>query len=375
MTGSDRLLSFFAGRGCEMPAISLLQPADPFLDTAGEDLRRRIFITADQSGATLCLRPEFTIPVCLLHLERANGPARYGYTGTVFRQRRDEPNEFRQAGIEDLGNPDRVEADIASLSDCLSALQELGVGNPRLTLGDQSIFEAVLKGLDLPSAWQKRLSRAFGDRALLSADVARLSGEGQVESSSLAPEVAAMLGKHNRKGLESWIAARIAVSGLSGGRTAAEIATRLMEKAELAAVRLDEAHRLALEAFLGLECLATDAPARLGTLAKEHGLAISDSVSAFASRISRLKEAGSLPSDARYRASFGRRLDYYTGLVFEVSDEGAGKPLAGGGRYDRLMTLLGAGQEVPAVGFSIWLDRVAQSVAKTRPGSKAEDSA
>ena len=31
-------------------------------------------------------------------------------------------------------------------------------------------------------------------------------------------------------------------------------------------------------------------------------------------------------------------------------------PLAGGGRYDRLMEMLGAGRPVPAVGFTLRLD-------------------
>ena len=56
----------------------------------------------------------------------------------------------------------------------------------------------------------------------------------------------------------------------------------------------------------------------------------------------------------RWRAAFGRPLDYYTGLVFEISANGA--VLAGGGRYDRMMTLLGATEEIPAVGFSLWID-------------------
>ena len=61
---------------------------------------------------------------------------------------------------------------------------------------------------------------------------------------------------------------------------------------------------------------------------------------------------------ATYRASFGRRLDYYTGLVFEIYGNGQEKPLVGGGRYDHLMTLLGAKEEIPAVGFAIWVDRI-----------------
>ena len=60
----------------------------------------------------------------------------------------------------------------------------------------------------------------------------------------------------------------------------------------------------------------------------------------------------------RYDAAFGRPLDYYTGLVFEISAGDGARPLAGGGRYDRLLTLLGAQTPIPGVGFSVWLDRI-----------------
>ncbi|TIO11841.1 MAG: ATP phosphoribosyltransferase regulatory subunit, partial [Mesorhizobium sp.] len=56
--------------------------------------------------------------------------------------------------------------------------------------------------------------------------------------------------------------------------------------------------------------------------------------------------------------AFGRPLDYYTGLVFEIAAENGDRPLAGGGRYDRLLTLLGAKTPIPGVGFSVWLDRI-----------------
>ena len=68
-----------------LPFVPILQDADPFLETAGEDMRRRIFITESASGAMQCLRPEFTIPICLTHAEK---PGRYAYGGTVVRQGR-----------------------------------------------------------------------------------------------------------------------------------------------------------------------------------------------------------------------------------------------------------------------------------------------
>src|SRR5690606_288842 len=69
-TFAGDLLAFFAESGADLADIAILQPADPFLDTAGEDLRRRIYLTESETGETLCLRPEFTIPVCLDHIAR-----------------------------------------------------------------------------------------------------------------------------------------------------------------------------------------------------------------------------------------------------------------------------------------------------------------
>jgi ATP phosphoribosyltransferase regulatory subunit len=61
----------------------------------------------------------------------------------------------------------------------------------------------------------------------------------------------------------------------------------------------------------------------------------------------------------RFSTGFGRRLDYYTGFVFELHDPARpdAPQLVGGGRYDQLMTKLGSPEPVPAVGCSIWLDR------------------
>jgi len=54
-----------------------------------------------------------------------------------------------------------------------------------------------------------------------------------------------------------------------------------------------------------------------------------------------------------------RNLDYYTGVIFEIRDpDGSGRPIVGGGRYDGLLSHLGAPEPVPAVGCAFWLDRI-----------------
>jgi ATP phosphoribosyltransferase regulatory subunit len=63
-----------------------------------------------------------------------------------------------------------------------------------------------------------------------------------------------------------------------------------------------------------------------------------------------------------FSTAFGRGLDYYTGLVFELHDPRhrvAGQ-LVAGGRYDSLLTRLGSTTPIPAVGFSVWIDRLAR---------------
>jgi len=54
-----------------------------------------------------------------------------------------------------------------------------------------------------------------------------------------------------------------------------------------------------------------------------------------------------------------RGLDYYSHTVFEIttSDLGSQNAVCGGGRYDPLFAMLG-GQETPAVGFSIGIERI-----------------
>jgi histidyl-tRNA synthetase len=60
-----------------------------------------------------------------------------------------------------------------------------------------------------------------------------------------------------------------------------------------------------------------------------------------------------------------RGLDYYTRTIFEAYSDslGACDALAGGGRYDALFEEMGAGREVPAVGFAVGMERVLQALS------------
>jgi len=113
-----------------------------------------------------------------------------------------------------------------------------------------------------------------------------------------------------------------------------------------------------LEQFLSLNVPLVNASAALSHFADAAGLKLGNALARFDGRVAAIANAGVDLSLIEYRAAFGRPLDYYTGLVFEVMVEGSSAVLAGGGRFDRLMTFLGAKDRIPAVGFSLWLDRI-----------------
>jgi ATP phosphoribosyltransferase regulatory subunit len=341
--------------------IPVLQPAAPFLDMAGEDLRRRIFLTESETGETLCLRPEFTIPVCLSHISAAsNTPARYAYLGQVFRQRRAGGSQFLQAGIEDLGEADIAKADARSLTE---AVEMVRLAAPKakleILLGDQSVFEAVLKALGLPRGWRMRLARTFGNAALLTETLNALAGE--QPKPDLIPEMAKLAAKGDTARLAKALEAEMEATGFPAhaGRTAGDIAARLIEKAELASVKLSKKQFAALNEFLAIREPLSEAAAHLARFSAAEGIKLDGALEAFSARAGEMAKLGLDAKTVTYDAAFGRPLDYYTGLVFEIrAPEGDVGPLAGGGRYDRLLTLLGADKPIPGVGFSLWLDRL-----------------
>ncbi|MGD0317489.1 MAG: ATP phosphoribosyltransferase regulatory subunit, partial [Xanthobacteraceae bacterium] len=93
MNGSDQraqqLVASYVRAGYTPIEPPVVQPAEPFLDLSGEDIRRRMFLTSDPHGRELCLRPDLTIPVSRAYLQSpaAGKAAAFCYLGAVFRHR------------------------------------------------------------------------------------------------------------------------------------------------------------------------------------------------------------------------------------------------------------------------------------------------
>jgi histidyl-tRNA synthetase len=74
-------------------------------------------------------------------------------------------------------------------------------------------------------------------------------------------------------------------------------------------------------------------------------------------RLVELLRASGVTPCWRIDPSLARGLSYYTGPIFEIAVEGLNGSMGGGGRYDELVGMF-RGQDVPAVGFSLGLERL-----------------
>jgi len=171
--------------------------------------------------------------------------------------------------------------------------------------------------------------------------------------------VLAALDGADKAGARALVEDLLKIAGISalGGRTPNEIAERFLEQAELrSGAGLDIVKRGLLEQFFAISGQPDQASTQLRGLFAAAGLDLNAEMAAFDQRLNFLAARGIDLDMLEYSAGFARNLDYYTGFVFEAS---TGEQVAvAGGRYDRLLSTLGAKSDIPAVGAAIWIERL-----------------
>jgi ATP phosphoribosyltransferase regulatory subunit len=362
---ADALLASFEHGGYARVAPAILQPAEPFLDLSGEDIRTRMYLTSDPHGRELCLRPDLTIPVARDYLASpaAGRPQGFCYLGPVFRHRAEGPGEFLQAGIESFGRSDTAAADAEMLALGLDATAHYGLAMPDIHMGDVGLFSMLVAALDLAPAWKRRLIKDFNHKTSLAHDLDRLT----ISAAQARPEyqgVLAALAGSDPKAAHALVTDLLSIAGITavGGRSVGEIADRFLEQAALGAqTSLPKETRALIERFLAISGDPDDAAAELRAFAREAGIALDSALDLFESRAGFLAARGVDVERIRFSTAFGRGLDYYTGFVFELHDPRgrAGGQLVAGGRYDGLLTRLGSPSAISAVGFAVWIERLA----------------
>src|SRR5580692_4862273 len=312
---AQALVASYVRAGYAQTEPAVLQPAEPFLDLSGEDIRRRMFLTSDPEGRELCLRPDLTIPVSRDYLASpaAGKPAGFCYLGAVFRHRDGAPPESGQAGIESFGRQDKAAADAEMLALGLEATTHYGLRAPEIRMGDVGLFTAFIAALDLAPAWKRRLIKDFNRKSSLKHDLDQLT----LATANGSPEyqgVLAALANSDPKAAHHLVTDLLSIAGIAavGGRSVAEIADRFLEQATLnAPTRLPRETRALIERFLSIAGDPDEAAGELRALAGDAKISLSPALDLFETRTGFLAARGVDVSAIKFSTAFGRGFDYY----------------------------------------------------------------
>jgi len=372
---ADAIMEIFSKAGFEHVAPTIIQPADVFLDVVGESIRGRTYVFTDPDGEELCLRPDMTVPTARLYLERfpeADAEASYAYNGPAFRFQPKSgnsinPREFRHAGVEAIGGKANDVEDARITAILIDAVQAAGLESFKLKIGDLGLFRSLLVSLKVPKRWQTRLQHQFWRPDNFRELVGKLSSEDERALTTVPSELQSNLDPAKPSNARKLIGGYLEDNNipLIGSRTLAEITAHLLEEIEDVRTQpLSPDAANLIEAFVGITAPPRAAGARIEDLISESGIDLGDELNTFHRRIERMSEAGIDLANAEFSAEFGRNLEYYTGLVFELNVEGLTTrvPIAGGGRYDDLLQSIGAPQMVPGIGGAIHTERLMAAV-------------
>ncbi len=335
----------------------LLLPAGPYFDLAGEEFGRNLLLTTTNNGVEYCLRPDFTLPIAQSYIEDGmlGTPSAFTYLGPIFRQQSAVPVEYEQAGLELLGQPDADQALDQVLTFARWALAIYDITAPNVRLGGVGLFESFLEAADIPLAWRARIRHRFGHPEALGRLMERLANP-EERPSGPAPD--------SRETVIEIVTDAMLSGGLGliGSRTPEEIADRYLEKQALDASPIPPEKVALLQDYLSVAESTQTAFERIGAMCREAGFNFDEPLFQVRNHAAALA-ALSPSADVIFDAGFSPRLDYYTGIVFEMTGSD-GEVLASGGEYDRMLERLGAGEPVNASGCALWVDRLEREASR-----------
>ncbi|MEM6376534.1 MAG: ATP phosphoribosyltransferase regulatory subunit, partial [Pseudomonadota bacterium] len=183
---AESLRARFEAAGATSVDARVLLPAETLLDLYGEDIRARAYVTSDALRGEQMLRPDFTVPVMLAHLESGASEAAYTYAGAVFRRQEstlDRPNEYIQVGFELIGGDHAQTSDARLFSEIYKSISMYKL---KASIGDIGILSAAVSGLRTTQRRKQALMRHIWRPARFRALIERFSGRAEIPASRAA---------------------------------------------------------------------------------------------------------------------------------------------------------------------------------------------
>ena len=339
---SEYIIKTFKSNGFVLSEPDVLLDSDYIIERSGEKFRSSMLTFDREDGKTMCLRPDLTVASCISFLQKRSSSKIY-YSGQAYRRSSNKGTNFinNQLGIEILGSKYKIQDDLKIVSTILSSVKKIKMKKIQIKVGDIGLFKSLINSLDMPERWKLRLIRHFWRPNYFDELLKRLEKNEDIDEVTFDADKKRF---YEMKKLDQ--------DKVVAGRSISEILKRFDKKIKDPRAFADGKKIVKIiKSFLKINCKLSELDKKLLDFAKKNNL--KKNIFRDFKSILNLKR---LNQDVNFIANFGRDLEYYTGIVFEVFS--GKKEIARGGRYDDLLKSLGAKKNIPAVGAAINLQNI-----------------
>jgi len=340
---SEKILRSVKSNGFKHIELPSVIETNHIVQRSGESFRKFIFSFIDQTGNELCLRPDLTIASCLRYLENnLKGKEKIFYSGQAYRKSENKKDSIirNQIGFEIIGSQSEKIDDKEIINTSLKSLKNFKYSSGTITIGNVEVFNLLISKLDIPKRWKLRLSRHFWREDYFNDLLKRLETNSDVD-----PTIVEVDKKRYLKMLQD------NQSFIVANRTIKEILERFDKKIKDPR-RPSRGRNISkiIRDFLKIKCPINKAAFELNKFFRKNKINLVVDQKYFPiskNKVSKLNVV--------FSTSFGRQLEYYTGMVFKIDIRSKSRIIncCNGGRYDKLISDLGSKKQTPAVGAAL----------------------
>jgi ATP phosphoribosyltransferase regulatory subunit len=339
---SEKIIKTFKSNGFVLSEPDVLLDSEYIIQRSGENFRRSMLTFENEDGKIMCLRPDLTVASCIKFLEKKSKSKIY-YSGQAYRRINKKGSDLvnDQLGIEILGSKNQLQDDFKVIKTILNSTKQIKKKKIQIKISDISLFKGLINSLDMPERWKLRLIRHFWRPKYFEELLKRLEKNSDIDSVTFDTDKKRFYEMKKMK-----------QEKIVAGRSILEILKRFDKKIKDPR-SFNEGKKIVkiIRSFLKIKCKLSKLDEKLLDFAKKNN--IKKSVFKEFKSIQNLKK---LNQEIIFITNFGRDIEYYTGIVFEIFS--GTKEIARGGRYDDLLKSLGANKNIPAVGAAINLNNL-----------------
>ena len=347
---SKKILKVFQEGGFVFSEPDVLLDSNYIIQRSGESFKKLMLTFEDDSGKNMCLRPDLTVASCIKYLEEnSKSKSKIYYSGQAYRRSNNSKDSIinDQLGLEIIGSKKKSSDDKEIINTILKAINKIKIKNITVNVGDVGLFRQLIDSLKIPERWKLRLMRHFWRPKYFEDLLNRL------ETNSDIDLIAVDFDKKRFSEMK-----KLNQNQEIAGRKISEILSRFDKKIHDPR-SFTEGKKIVkiIREFLKINCSIDQMDKSLKSFLKKYN--INKSVIKNELPIKSLSKSG---YKIIFSTNFGRDIEYYTGMVFEISTLKNKQEIARGGRYDNLLKNLGSKKNISAVGAAINLKNLSRVV-------------